>query len=153
MKKKMAGNQRQHQRSVSISSLVLTAYCLLLTTGCIRRNLTIRTEPPGATLIVNDETLGTTPHAWDFQWYGWYRITLLKDGYERLDDRMQLKAPIYFWIPLDLVMEVLPFPVRDDRALLYELKPKTGLPEPSPPITDASDDPSQEAQPTEEGDG
>ena len=103
--------------------------------GCIRRNLTIRSEPPGATLLVNDKNLGTTPYAYDFMWYGWYRITLTKEGYERLDDHVLLKAPIYCWIPFDLVMELLPVPVRDSRTLTYQLRPKPALTTPVPPAT------------------
>ena len=111
---------------------LLSAVCCLFT-GCVHRQLTIRSEPPGAQLIVNDKRLGTTPHSYDFEWYGWYRITLLKEGYDRLDDHVRLNAPFYLWIPLDLAMELWPFPVRDTHALSYTLTPSQALPEPSAP--------------------
>jgi hypothetical protein len=85
---------------------------------------------------MNDKHLGTTPLSYDFEWYGWYRITLMKDGYERLDDRVRIRAPFYLWIPLDLVMELVPFPIRDDQVLSYELTPRQPLPEPTPPVVE-----------------
>jgi len=121
-----------------------------LTAGCIRRSLTIRSQPPGAELIVNDKHLGTTPLSYDFEWYGWYRLTLMKEGYERLDDRVRIRAPFYFWIPLDLVMELLPLSIRDDQVLSYELTPRQPLPEPSPPVVGEPTSTQQEGSPTTE---
>jgi len=118
----------------SLCGLVAGCWLLLFTTGCIRRSLTIRSEPPGAELRVNDKLLGTTPYAYDFMWYGWYRIKLTKPGYEQRDDRVLLRAPFYLWIPFDLVMELLPVPIHDTRALSYTLTPWQRLPEPAPPI-------------------
>jgi len=112
---------------------LLSAYCLLLTTGCIRRQLTIRSEPDGAEILVNDKHLGVTPYTYDFEWYGWHRITLTKEGYERLDDRALIRAPFYLWIPLDLAMELVPFPIRDTKVLSYQLVLKKPLPEPTAP--------------------
>ena len=121
-------------------SLRLTAYglllacCLLLSAGCLHRSLTIRSEPPGATIFVNDHQMeGATPYTYDFMWYGWHRIALTKHGYDRLDDLTLLKAPPHLWIPMDLAMELMPFPVRDDKVLSYQLKPSIPLPEPARP--------------------
>ena len=114
---------------------VLCAVCCVLATGCVHRLLTIRSQPPGAELIVNGTRLGFTPYSYDFLWYGWYQINLSKDGYERLDDRVLLKAPVSLWIPGDLIAEMLPVQVRDERTLSYTLIPRPPLPEPSPPVT------------------
>ena len=97
--------------------------CGLLLTGCVRRSLTIRTTPPGASVYVNDQLQGESPVSYDFGWYGWHRVTIRKDGFERLDDRKLLRAPFYLWIPLDLVVELLPFPVRDTHTWSYALSP------------------------------
>ena len=125
----------------------------LILTGCIRRNLTIRTDPPGATLLVNDQAVGVTPKSWDFEWYGWYRISLLKDGFERFDDRVLLKAPVYFWVPLDLVMELMPFPVSDAREMSYQLTPRRALSEPAPPSAEETPSEAQPTKTTETGNG
>jgi hypothetical protein len=101
--------------------------------GCVRRQLTIRTDPPGAQVFVNDQLKGQSPVTYDFTWYGWHRITLRKDGYARLDDRRKLKAPVYLWVPFDLVMELMPFAVRDTHTWDYQLAAAQALEPPGPP--------------------
>jgi hypothetical protein len=86
-------------------------------------------------VYVNDQLKGESPVTYDFMWYGWHRVTLRKAGFERMDDRQQLRAPSYFWIPFDLVMELLPWPIRDVRTWSYALTPTVALPTPAPPAT------------------
>ena len=105
----------------------------LLISGCVRRSLTIRTEPPGALVYVNDQLRGPSPVSYDFVWYGWHRVTIMSDGYQRLDDVRKLRSPLYLWIPLDLVMELLPIPVRDQRTWSYTLRRASAASIPSPP--------------------
>jgi hypothetical protein len=105
----------------------------LFVTGCVRRSLTIRTDPPGALVYVNDQLKGKSPVTYDFMWYGWHRVMIRKEGYERLEDRRLLRSPFYLWIPLDLAAELLPIPIRDRRAWSYELHPTAVLPAPAPP--------------------
>jgi len=109
---------------------------LLISAGCVHRQLTIRSNPPGAELLVNDKPLGVTPHSYDFMWYGWHRVTLKKAGYEQLDERALIKSPVWLWIPFDLFAELLPFPIHDRKELSYTMTPLTPLPEPSPPVLD-----------------
>jgi hypothetical protein len=134
MRQSAIGNRQSACRSVA-DCWLLIAGCCLLVTGCVRRQLTIRSEPPGATVMINDEVLGVTPHSYDFLWYGWHRISLTKDGYERLDDRVKLTAPPALWVPFDLAMELLPVTFRDDRQFSYQLAPLVPLPDPTPPIS------------------
>jgi hypothetical protein len=111
------------------------AILALSMTGCVHRSLTVKTEPPGAKVYINDELKGTSPLTYDFLWYGWYRVTLRKKGYQRLDDHRKIQAPAYLWMPLDLAMQLMPFPVRDDRTWEYALTPSGTLPAPRPPTT------------------
>ena len=71
---------------------------------------------------------------------------LRKEGFERLDDRKFLRAPVYLWIPFDLVMELLPFPVRDARAWAYTLTPTKELPTPVPPAPQEPEDTRDDAR-------
>ena len=103
----------------------------LLLTGCVKRTLVIRSTPPGAAVLINDQRAGTTPYTHDFQWYGWYRVSLIKDGYERLDDKTMVKAPWWQWIPLDLAAELFPATIEDEHDLEYELA--VAAPVPAPP--------------------
>ena len=98
-------------------------------------------------VYVNDVLRGESPLTYDFEWYGWHRLTIRKNGYARLDDRQLLRAPIWFWIPFDLAAELSPFAIRDDRTWSYALTPATVLPEPvAPPLTGpgASPEPAKE---------
>jgi hypothetical protein len=130
------GEGRRKTRWTVLFFFLLPASCFLLP-GCVRRQLTIRSEPPGAQIMVNDGVVGTTPFTHEFEWYGWHRITLTKEGYERLDDHVNLTAPARLWIPLDLVMELLPLTIQDDREFSYHLAPLTPLPEPKSPMASA----------------
>ena len=117
------------------SCVRLSAYCLVLCciTGCVTRRLTIKTNPPGALVYVDDEFKGKTPVTYDFLWYGPHRVLVRKDGYARVDDRPVLNTPIYFWIPFDLITELLPIPIKDQRVWSYELSPAASSPAPEPP--------------------
>jgi hypothetical protein len=119
---------------------------LMLSAGCVRRSLTIRTDPPGALVYVNDAFKGQTPVTYDFEWYGWHRVMVRKEGFERIEDRKLLRSPVHLWIPFDLVMELMPFTIRDDRTWDYALAqakvpqpptpPPTFVPPPPPPSTE-----------------
>ena len=113
---------------------LLVSLALLGSTGCVHQSMTIRTEPPGASVYVNDERKGISPVTYDFDFYGWQRVTLRKEGFERLDERRLLKAPIYLWIPLDLFMELMPFPITDTHTWSYVLTPAAPLETPTPPV-------------------
>ena len=112
--------------------LLVIGYCLL-STGCVHRTLTIRTEPPGALVYVNDQLKGKSPVSYDFLWYGWHRLAIRKEGYEQLDDHQLLHCPFYLWIPFDGILELLPVSVHDTHTLSYTLTPAQALPTPSAP--------------------
>ena len=128
-----------------LAVLVIAALAL---SGCVRRALTIKTDPPGASVYINDELKGQSPVSYDFMWYGWHRVMIRKEGYERLDDRRLIRAPVYLWIPFDLAMELLPFPIHDQRTWSYMLTP---APLPATPVPPAVTAPAASAptQPTE----
>ena len=122
---------------MSLLRVLLVACCLSLgLAGCVTRSLTIKTDPPGALVYVNDQLKGNSPVTYDFEWYGWHRLTLRKEGYQRLDDRKQLRSPVYLWIPFDLVMELVPVRISDARTWSYTLTPAPVMPTPVPPATE-----------------
>lgn len=107
--------------------ILLTVILALLTvsnSACVRRKLTIRTEPTGADVYFNDKYMGTTPVEFDFEWYWKHLVVIEKEGYKKLKNYETIKAPPYMWIPFDLVIELLPVPVRDYRELTYQLTPE-----------------------------
>ena len=50
--------------------------------GCVERRYTIRTDPPGATVVVNGEEIGPSPASKSFVYYGDRKITMILDGYQ-----------------------------------------------------------------------
>ena len=140
---------KSHQRTRRSFYLLPTTYYFLmcvLTSGCVTRSLTIKTEPPGALVYVNDELKGPSPVTYDFLWYGWHRVMIRKDGFTRVDDRKELRSPIYLWIPFDLALELLPLPIHDRRMWSYALTPAPTLPTPEPPTVAPSTTPQHEEE-------
>ena len=97
--------------------------------GCVRRRLTIRSNPPGSQVYVDNRQLGTTPVSTDFLYYGTRQIRLVKDGYETLTVNQPVPAPWYEIPPLDFVSEnLIPREIDDERILEYNLTPQVVVP-------------------------
>lgn len=93
--------------------------------GCVQRRLTIRSNPPGALVYVDDYQIGTTPIATNFTYYGTRKIRLVKDGYETLTVMQTIPPPWYQIPPLDFFTEnLLPGELRDHRTFEYQLVPQ-----------------------------
>ncbi len=110
--------------------LLLTMLVLFVTqTGCLRRRLTIRTNPPGAVAYVDNRRIGVTPVSTSFRYYGTRHIQLVKDGFETVTEDHKISAPWYEWIGLDFISENLwPQEVRDERVLDFQLTPQQAVP-------------------------
>jgi hypothetical protein len=101
----------------------LLAIPVMLGLGCVRRTLTVNTEPQGAIVYLNDEEIGRSPATTDFTWYGDYDVIIRKEGFETLRTHAKVDPPWYQWIPLDFVAEVLwPGQIHDQRSLSYTLQ-------------------------------
>ena len=75
------------------TAIVLVLAAVGLACGCVERRYTIRTDPPGAQVIVNGESLGPTPASHNFYYYGDREITLVLDGYETKTLIQPINAP------------------------------------------------------------
>jgi hypothetical protein len=97
--------------------------------GCVQRRMTIRSNPPGALVYVDDYEIGTTPISTDFLYYGTRKIRLVKPGYETLTVMQPVPAPWYEVPPLDFFSENLtPREIRDRRTFSYTLRPQRLVP-------------------------
>ncbi len=111
-----------------IGAVAAVLVCLLLA-GCVRRRMTIVTNPPGALVYVDDYKVGTTPVSADFLYYGKRKVRLVKDGYETLTVMQPMATPWYQFVPLDFVSEnLVPWEIRDQRTLSYQMTPQTIVP-------------------------
>ncbi len=95
--------------------------CLLLGSGCVQRIITVKSDPPGALVSMNGQEVGRTPMSQEFLWYGNYGMVLRLDGYETLKTNAAVPAPVWQYIPLDLITDMLP--LTDEHVLTYTLKP------------------------------
>jgi len=108
--------------------IVRTILCAaLLCGGCVLREMTITSDPPGALVLVSDEEKGRTPVTFEFVWYGDYDIILRLEGYETLKTAAPINPPLYEIPPLDLLSELAPWTYRDRRFLHYTLTPRQVL--------------------------
>jgi len=106
------------------AALMLSAACLFLQSGCVIRRYTIRSEPPGAQVIVNDEEIGPTPVSRQFTYYGDREVTLVKDGFETKTVIQPMDAPWWDNLLTEFFSEnLVPFTMRDEREFKYDLQP------------------------------
>ncbi len=96
---------------------------MLLAQGCAaERSITIRSEPTGARVRIDDRAVGVTPVQIAFQHYGVRRVTLYKEGFRTHSERIRMKPPWYARFPVDLFTEVLlPLGIDDHREYSVNL--------------------------------
>jgi hypothetical protein len=101
----------------------------LCATGCVQRRMTIRSNPPGALVYVDDYLIGTTPVSADFTYYGTRKIRLVKDRCETLTVMQKFPTPWYQIVPLDFVSEnLVPGDIINRHVLDYQLRPQMEVP-------------------------
>jgi hypothetical protein len=111
------------------AGFILAVILLSAQSGCVERRMTVRTNPPGALVYVDDYEIGTTPVSTDFIYYGTRKIRIVKDGYETLTVMQPISTPWYEYPPVDFITEnFVPGKIRDQRILDYQLKPQMIVP-------------------------
>ncbi|MEM6469756.1 MAG: PEGA domain-containing protein [Planctomycetota bacterium] len=114
------------------SAVAVTAVTVLLiaSSGCVRRRMTVRTNPPGATVSVDNQVIGVSPAATPFNYYGTREFRVEADGFRTETIRRRFNPPWYQWPGIDFVSETLwPGELRDERIIDVTLVPKTIPPE------------------------
>lgn len=105
--------------------LLAAVFCCAATAGCVQRRLTIRSNPPGALVIIDQWNIGITPCSTDYIYYGKRHIQLIRDGYETVNDDRWILPPWYEIPPIDFVSEnFIPYELRDERIIDYQLTPQ-----------------------------
>lgn len=104
--------------------LIVIGLMIVTNLGCLRRRLTVRSNPPGALVYVDDVEIGQTPVSVPFVYYGTRTIRLEKDHYQTVEVQEKINPPWYQIPPLDFVSEVLvPMEIRDERGVNIDLQP------------------------------
>jgi len=104
---------------------LLLAAVVLLNPGCLRRRMTVRTNPPGAQVYVDRQLIGSSPASTSFLYYGTRHIEVVADGYRTEKVLRQLNPPWYQLPPLDFITETLwPGDIRDERIIYITMVPE-----------------------------
>jgi hypothetical protein len=98
----------------------------LSATGCggVNRRFVIESNVPSAQVYINDKPIGAAPAHSAFEFYGYYKISLVHPDYQTLTVRQHVIAPWYAYPPFDFLAEVVwPFGMTDVRRYYYNLVP------------------------------
>ncbi|MDR0335789.1 MAG: PEGA domain-containing protein [Planctomycetaceae bacterium] len=105
--------------------LIFLVLILLFFNGCVRRRMTVRSNPPGATVYLDGEEIGRTPFSTNFDFYGKREFRVVKQGYETKTVLLSVPAPWYEWPGIDFFSEVLlPGKLSDNKYYEFDMKPE-----------------------------
>ncbi|MCC9603795.1 PEGA domain-containing protein [Stieleria sp. JC731] len=92
--------------------------------------MTVRTNPPGAMVSVDNQVIGSSPAATPFTYYATRDIRIEADGYRTETIRRRFNPPWYQWPGIDFVAETLwPGELRDERIIDVTLTPQVQPPD------------------------
>ena len=112
-------------RRTKTGLFALIAMTGLSLTGCVERRYTIRSDPPGALVIVNDEEIGTAPVSRNYTFSGDRHVRLMREGYETFDVIQPMDAPWWDNVLTEFFSEnLIPYTLRDDREFTFKMKPE-----------------------------
>ncbi len=95
----------------------------------MRRRLTVRSVPAGATVYVDEQPIGQTPVSTPFTYYGTRKVQLVKDNFETLTVKQTFNPPWYQYPVAEFISENLwPFELRDERVIDFQMIPQVIVP-------------------------
>lgn len=103
---------------------IVLAIILAFSPGCLRKTLSVRTEPPGAEIYIDGVEVGQSPVTnIPFSFYGNREIMAVHPDYAVQKKLAHIRTPWYAHFPLDIFTElILPFNFEDNRYFVMELK-------------------------------
>ncbi|MFT7642560.1 MAG: hypothetical protein ACI9G1_004318 [Pirellulaceae bacterium] len=105
--------------------LLVALLAIVCLTGCVRRRLTVRSNPAGARVYIDDQEIGDTPTSVDYTYYGTRKIQLVKDGFRTETVKQEFSPPWYEYPPVDFFVENFwPWEIRDERAVDFQMVPQ-----------------------------
>jgi hypothetical protein len=107
----------------------LSAQAAFAQPGGVARRITVRTNPPGAEVYIDNYEIGTSPCSTFFTYYGTREIRMVKDGFETLVVRQPIPAPWYEYLPFEFVADNFwPSKIHDERVVDFNLVPQQIVP-------------------------
>jgi len=100
------------------------AAMLLFSSGCVVRELIIKSDPPGATVYINGREEGRTPLVKQFDFYGAREIILRMKGRKSSRQVAAPGVPWFEYFPLDFFFEIFfPLTLHDRHEYSFKLEP------------------------------
>lgn len=115
-----------NSKQLSLGGWLLAFVVLVpfLFVGCVRRRLTVRTNPVGASVYMDKQFIGTSPASVSATYYGVREIEVVADGYRTEKIMRKFSPPWYQIPPLDFLSETLwPREIRDERVVDIAMVP------------------------------
>ncbi|WP_166827437.1 PEGA domain-containing protein [Thalassoroseus pseudoceratinae] len=111
------------------AGLCLLTFLCFWQTGCVHRRLTIRSDPPGALVLIDGTERGYTPYSMDFYYYGTHEIQLVKPGFETLTVHQKVSRPWYQYLPIEFFADNLwPHQTTNRNEFFYQMQPQVQVP-------------------------
>jgi len=110
------------------SALALPAALALFALASCRsaptqRTITVTSDPPGATVWLNDVEIGRTPAKASSRFYGTYDVKLELPDHQPVHEPRRARPPIHEWPGPDLLAQLSPFRLTDDVRWHFVLEP------------------------------
>ncbi|HIB00912.1 MAG TPA: PEGA domain-containing protein [Phycisphaerales bacterium] len=109
--------------------LILFIIASSLMLGCVKRTISISSNPPGALVWVNDREVGRTPVSFNFTYHGEYDIRIEGEGSEPIMTTAWTDRPFWDAPFVDLAAEVAPINIDTKTVWHFELDPLKNNPE------------------------
>ena len=123
---------RPHSHTPILPHILIAALLLAPLAGCVERSILLRSDPPGAAIVLNGVSVGATPVEVPFKTYGAYEVVLSAPRHQRLRQVVRIDAPWYQQIVIDFFAEHLwPFRIHDRHEISLALSPMGPLDEPA----------------------
>lgn len=120
-----------------IMLLFLACILALMSSGCVRRIVSIDSQPQGADIYFDRKLIGKTPFRHEFLYYGGHHLELVKKDYRNIQTTLKLKGPLYEFFPLSIFSELLiPWEITDMHAANYTLEKGEARPPIITPVKD-----------------
>ncbi len=118
------------RRTSDVLILLITVLIPLGFTGCVQRRLIVRSQPEGALVTIDNQSVGRTPVPVPYTYAGTREIQLEKDGYKTVKVRERIRPKWYDKFPLSFFSNNLALrEIRDERVLDFQMEPRTQVQE------------------------
>jgi hypothetical protein len=98
--------------------------------GCVERFISVRSDPPGAIVTLDDQKIGPTPVEIPYTWYGMRLLSVDLPGYTPVRETIALNPPWWQFPPIDFITDVLvPATITDRTEFSYFLEKVTAQPD------------------------